>query len=223
MSEPDSTNSNALLELQSDSMGLLLPRVALINTETHEPLNQHVEGMVIYNTSNNENVNSGLYYNDGFSWQKLHSGLNSECSCQTTAHVRLLAQDIENTGIGGIPFLLLPSPGTNKIIDVSSVLLVYTFEGDSAFVADDDAYGEIRISGNLLHVDASFIGEKNDFKIKMPFMENAIFSNIEKNSPIYLTFIIPNSPSIPQIRRESPINTKGFLDVYITYQTINLN
>jgi len=62
---------SAVLDLQSnDSMGLLLPRVALTDTILPDPLTSPVKGMFVYNTNSSDDgkVVEGIYFNDGRRW-----------------------------------------------------------------------------------------------------------------------------------------------------------
>ncbi|EHO07503.1 hypothetical protein HMPREF9714_02583 [Myroides odoratimimus CCUG 12901] len=69
-SNPD-VNSNAILELEAENKGLLLPRVALTETTKANPLSAHVSGMTVYNTATVADVVPGFYYNDGTKWQQM--------------------------------------------------------------------------------------------------------------------------------------------------------
>ncbi|MDM1410456.1 hypothetical protein HX038_06795 [Myroides odoratimimus] len=69
-SNPD-INSNAILELESENKGLLLPRIALTETTKADPLSDHVSGMTVYNTATVADVVPGFYYNDGTKWQQM--------------------------------------------------------------------------------------------------------------------------------------------------------
>ncbi len=69
--------ADAILELESNKKGLLLPRVSLTATNDPSPMISHIEGMTVYNlvtsgTSPND-VSPGYYYNDGTQWVKLTS------------------------------------------------------------------------------------------------------------------------------------------------------
>ena len=71
-------NQDALLELESDSGGLLLPRLALNATNSPSPLSKHVKGMFVYDTvysavgtTDSLAVSPGIYYNDGTQWIKV--------------------------------------------------------------------------------------------------------------------------------------------------------
>ncbi|MEC4053106.1 hypothetical protein VSP10_09895 [Myroides odoratimimus] len=69
-SNPD-VNTNAILELEAENKGLLLPRVALTETTKADPLSAHVSGMTVYNTATVADVVPGFYYNDGTKWQQM--------------------------------------------------------------------------------------------------------------------------------------------------------
>lgn len=64
-------NPNAMFEVESDSKGLLLPRVELESLKASTPLQNHVEGMTVYNTVNDKGLDAGFYYNDGNQWIQL--------------------------------------------------------------------------------------------------------------------------------------------------------
>ena len=61
-------NANAMLEVSSTNKGLLLPRLALVQTTNPAPLTAHVAGMFVYNTATANDVTPGIYYNDGTQW-----------------------------------------------------------------------------------------------------------------------------------------------------------
>jgi len=66
-------NDDALIDMQSTSKGLLLPRVALSSTTAASPLAAHARGMVVYNTATAGDVTPGFYYNDGSKWVRTNS------------------------------------------------------------------------------------------------------------------------------------------------------
>lgn len=66
-------NSDAILDITSSIEkpgGLLLPRLNLINVNSPNPLQNHVEGMVVYHLGEN-GIPSGFYYNNGSQWVQL--------------------------------------------------------------------------------------------------------------------------------------------------------
>lgn len=74
-------NSSAMLDLNPDDgdnavRGLALPRVKLVSTTNSAPLAAHVAGMLVYNMVTANDVNPGVYYNDGTKWIR-REGLQS--------------------------------------------------------------------------------------------------------------------------------------------------
>ncbi len=68
ISSTTSPDPNAVLELESNNKGLLMPRVALTATTSASPLAAHVAGMSLYNTATTADVIPGYYYDDGTKW-----------------------------------------------------------------------------------------------------------------------------------------------------------
>ena len=68
-----SPTTNAILDVNANNKGFLLPRVNLIATDNADPLTEHVAGMEVYNTATNNTNNGkgvypGKYTNDGTKW-----------------------------------------------------------------------------------------------------------------------------------------------------------
>ncbi len=63
-----SPNPSSLLDITSTDKGILIPRIALIQTTNFAPLLSHVAGMQVYNTATVGDVTPGQYYNDGIKW-----------------------------------------------------------------------------------------------------------------------------------------------------------
>lgn len=78
---PTTINTNSLLELESNSKGLLLPRVTLTSTTSFAPLTAHIAGMTVYNTATigtgTTAVVAGYYYNDGTQWVQILNQANA--------------------------------------------------------------------------------------------------------------------------------------------------
>jgi hypothetical protein len=65
-------NPNAVLELESISKGLLLPRVPLTSTSSISPMSGTlVAGMTVYNTATTNDVTPGFYYYNGSLWVRI--------------------------------------------------------------------------------------------------------------------------------------------------------
>jgi hypothetical protein len=71
---PSIANPDAILEIESPNKGLLLPRLALVSTTLPAPLNNFVNGMVVYDTVTVNDVSPGMYYSDGTKWIKMNAG-----------------------------------------------------------------------------------------------------------------------------------------------------
>jgi hypothetical protein len=65
---PTSLNPNAILDLESNNKGLLLPRLALVAVTNPAPLTAFVKGMLVYNTVTAGSMLPGVYYCDGTKW-----------------------------------------------------------------------------------------------------------------------------------------------------------
>ncbi len=67
-------DTDAALEINSATSGVLLPRVLLTDTTSPLPLSADVAGMIVYNTATVSDVTPGFYYNDGAVWIRLGAG-----------------------------------------------------------------------------------------------------------------------------------------------------
>lgn len=61
-------DASAILDISSTTKGLLIPRVSLLSRNNSSPMNQHVFGMLVYNTSDTNDLSEGVYINNGSSW-----------------------------------------------------------------------------------------------------------------------------------------------------------
>ena len=92
-------NPNAVLEMQSNNKGMLLPRVALTATTNAAPLSAHVAGMYVYNTATTGDVTPGNYYNDGTKWYRVSMSLSGTTNPTGTAPVNTI---YTNTATGNV-------------------------------------------------------------------------------------------------------------------------
>jgi len=67
-------DTDAALEINSATGGVLLPRIPLTDTTSPLPLSTDVAGMIVYNTATVSDVTPGFYYNDGAIWVRLGAG-----------------------------------------------------------------------------------------------------------------------------------------------------
>ena len=70
-------NINAVLEVNSTTKGLLIPRVVLTSTTAAAPLGAFVAGMLVYNTASVNDVVPGYYGTYGSKWIRLDDGLKT--------------------------------------------------------------------------------------------------------------------------------------------------
>jgi hypothetical protein len=77
---PTQVNPNAILEIESQNKGLLLPRLALVATSNPYPLSAFVEGMLVYDTATVGDIVPGIYYSDGSKWIRLGNGWGGSSS-----------------------------------------------------------------------------------------------------------------------------------------------
>jgi uncharacterized protein (TIGR02145 family) len=74
-------NTSSVLDLNpSDagtaSGGLLLPRVNLIDVNSSAPFPAHVNGLMVYNLTNNNGLSEGIYFSNGKEWFLLEIGVS---------------------------------------------------------------------------------------------------------------------------------------------------
>jgi hypothetical protein len=66
-----SPDVSSILEISSDTKGLLIPRVSLTSTSDVTTISNPKTSLLIYNTTNNSNIKKGYYYWNGSTWQNL--------------------------------------------------------------------------------------------------------------------------------------------------------
>jgi hypothetical protein len=64
-------DGSAVLEISSNSKGLLIPRVSLTGTADVSTISNPKISLLIYNTTNDNNIKKGYYYWNGSNWQNL--------------------------------------------------------------------------------------------------------------------------------------------------------
>lgn len=64
----NAASSDAILEVNANNKGLLMPRLNLISSSSASPLSSHIAGMTVYNTATASDVTPGYYVNDGTKW-----------------------------------------------------------------------------------------------------------------------------------------------------------
>lgn len=150
-------NFNALLELESNNKGLLLPRVSLTSTTSASPLSAHVAGMTVYNIATPINdVSQGYYFNDGTKWVRIIDGKGSfSLNIRKTTLLADTVKDDDYTIISrasAASTLSLPDPTTCKgriLVIVNHTSSVITFNRD---IYRDWNYGSAGSSFGFGHI-----------------------------------------------------------------------
>ena len=122
-------NPNALLEIGdgTDSGGIILPRVALSSLISFSPLTSHIEGMIVYNTSDTGDVSPGFYYNDGACWCRINADVDDDDDDDD--------DDIDSVTLGtdqlisGSTFADIPAMSVSFTARKSNVMVMLTGSG----------------------------------------------------------------------------------------------
>ncbi len=148
---PTVIDPNSILELESPNQGLLMPRVSLTATTSATPLTAHIAGMTVYNTTAQNDVLPGYYYNDGTKWVKvLSSGLgplNTPTVIGTSP-----TNTLSITGLGA------GNPLTDEILTIDPVTGLIKKTAISSLIIEEQ----------MLHVAA---GGQTQFPTPMPITD----------------------------------------------------
>lgn len=87
--------SSAALEVRSSDQGFLAPRVELVAVSNPAPIQNPKTGLVVYNSTINNELDKGYYHWNGVQWFPWRSGSNSLVEFQ--------ADDISVTTLGYLP------------------------------------------------------------------------------------------------------------------------
>lgn len=150
---PSTINSNSLLELESTTKGLLIPRVTLTNVSSVAPLTEPVStGMMVYNSGST--ISQGFYYWDGSRWVKF----THEASNPTS-------KTADDTLTKNETFVLVDPATTSATITLPEITSVdngleVTVKNIGSY--DDlvtvDGYGSATIDGSLTYDEARWSG-----------------------------------------------------------------
>ncbi|MFW5705394.1 MAG: hypothetical protein ACOCX8_00195, partial [Bacteroidota bacterium] len=136
-------HASAMLDIQAENMGLLIPRI----TEANRPTDP-ATGLLIYQTDGD----SGFYYFDGVEWKRIsnNSQLGTMAS-QDADNVTITGGIIDGVAIGAL------NPSTGQFTTLQATATT-TLEGDLIVHADTDigynfmvdaATGEVTAYGNI--------------------------------------------------------------------------
>jgi hypothetical protein len=125
-------HKSAMLDVESATKGLLIPRVNLVNiTNNVTPVSNPTIGLLVYNLTSSITGGTGFFFWNGSAWMKLANGYNNELWSidPTTPN----SSGIFRTGTVSIGQSTIAVPGTNP---ATSTLQVF---GPSVFYAQGPA------------------------------------------------------------------------------------
>lgn len=115
--------ASAMLDVNSSSKGLLIPRVALTSTTDVTTVNNPATSLLIYNTASAGDVIPGYYYWDGASkWQRLISGTGQVASAvpvMKNSNVTLLKTENMVLATGDITLTLPTVTAADNGLEIS--------------------------------------------------------------------------------------------------------
>lgn len=152
---PNTINTNSLIELESNSKGMLLPRVSLASTTAFAPLTAHIAGMTLYNIATSglgsTAVTPGYYYNDGTQWVRILNQSNTltlepwyDAATNTPATTN--AQNIYHAGNVGVALNTLTTFVPSATLDVNGSTRIRSLPSGIAsdVLLTTDANGNLR-------------------------------------------------------------------------------
>lgn len=152
---PTTINTNSVLELESATKGLLLPRVSLASTSAFAPLTAHIAGMTVYNTatagSGTTGVTPGYYYNDGTQWVQVLSqtavtGLEPWYDGATNTPATTNAQNIYHAGNVGVALTATTTFVPSATLDINGNARIRSLPtgANTDLLVTADANGNLR-------------------------------------------------------------------------------
>ncbi len=69
-----SPDASSMLEIRSTTKGLLIPRLALVQTTSAAPVTSPATSLLVYNTATVNDVTPGFYYWSGSQWMRMATG-----------------------------------------------------------------------------------------------------------------------------------------------------
>ena len=166
-----SADASAILDVKSTNKGFLPPRIALTGTTDASTISSPVAGLLIYNTSNTNDVTPGYYYYGGSSWVKIDAGLWSfdlEEDISTTYNVGI------GTTTPGHKFTVAGQGGPNTAL----LALDITGTGDGWFNWASSAIApNLPANYNLIHMIGQAESANNSGYIGFNYKENGSTAN----------------------------------------------
>lgn len=124
-------NADAMLDIESVNKGVLFPRIALVSTTSSSPLKIFSIGMVVYNTSSENDLTPGLYYCDGTKWIKAN---NNTSTIQITAQNHTEIVSTEGQTIFKTPGIITEQ--TKLFLYRNGILIAHTINSNNTIIAE---------------------------------------------------------------------------------------
>lgn len=179
---PDPATS-AELDIVSKTRGVLIPRIELTNINVFQPLEgTPEESLLIFNTSDNENISKGFYYWANNQWNLI---INKEELTKTidllAGNVTNLNGDIEN--IQKVINYIVPTNPANKedkkethsaiVYDQKSKQITQVIYDNGTYITEPVVFDDI-VKGNETHTFIRLIGNEGEAKKYAFFSESTI-------------------------------------------------
>ena len=84
---------SAVLDVKSDTKGILIPRVSLTSTSSAMPITSPDSSLMVYNTATAGDVTPGYYYWNGNNWMRIATGQGGLNVVTKTANATLLTTE----------------------------------------------------------------------------------------------------------------------------------
>jgi len=109
----DNPDPSAILDVNADTKGLLIPRVALTSTASASPVSSPQTSLLVYNTATANDVTPGFYFWNGAAWAALSAGGGSDYWSKTGSAIHPTElQDVVSIGTS--------APEATASLDISS-------------------------------------------------------------------------------------------------------
>ncbi len=189
-------DASAMLDVNSDSKGILIPRVTLVSeTDNISPVNNPAPGLLVYNQGSN--VSQGFYYWNGTMWSSFATMDYVVNAVNASSPVYAFSEMYEYNPVGSYSTISIPSSGT--FIPWTSALQGdlngFTFTSSSVIVENPgifnvafNATAQVPSGGKIVDAALFINGTvRDDLHSRIWFKEGGKSQNISFSGIISLT------------------------------------